>query len=132
MKRAARDDGSTKARLVLDQRRSGYSRLVQVRERVVLPRLADLTLDVQELAAHEEPDMQVYLGVCDFQDAFYSLGLHPSEWRTGCGQPFAVANYRWARAVPAGTAWRAARERWLPHERASRRRAAAEELEESD
>ena len=50
---------------------------------MVLPRLQDLTTDVVELAAAARQSRggeRIYLSVVDFEDAFYSLGLHPTEW----------------------------------------------------
>ena len=77
----ARDDGTLKVRNVLDLRRSGYNRLVAVPERVVLPRLHDLVEDSRVLMRHAKQGEECFGMVADFEDAFYTLCVDPSEWR---------------------------------------------------
>ena len=77
-----REDGSIKARLVLDLRRSKYNSFVSCKERVVLPRLSDLVDDATDLlsrvdGAKGEVVMEL---VADFVDAFHTLGVHEDEF----------------------------------------------------
>ena len=79
-----RDDGSTKVRMIIDLRRSGGNGGVVLPERVVLPRLSDLTaglLDLMECELHTVADeAQGYeIAVVDFEDAFHTLALREED-----------------------------------------------------
>ena len=75
-----RDDGTLKVRNVLDLRRSGYNDMVEVPERVVLPRLRDLVDDARALAREAGEGEECFGMVADFEDAFHTLGVDPDEW----------------------------------------------------
>ena len=70
---------SVKVRLIHDLRRNGTNSLVRFRERLVLPRLCDVTAstldELEELKAGEV----VRFLVLDFADAFKTLHVHPEE-----------------------------------------------------
>ncbi|CAK0840856.1 unnamed protein product, partial [Prorocentrum cordatum] len=80
-----REDGSTKARIIIDLLRSGVSGGVVLQERVVLPRLSDLTAAVLDLVeidvrADWHPDEDWYeLCTVDFEDAFHTLSLRAAD-----------------------------------------------------
>ena len=76
-----REDGTLKVRNVLDLRRSGYNDGVQLRERIVLPRVKDLVEDVCDLKRCAGNSEECYGMVADFEDAFHTLQVDPSEWR---------------------------------------------------
>ena len=79
-----RSDGTEKARLVVDLRRSGYNSCVVVEERIVLPRLKDLVEDVLAWQAGLHPSGAVTFLLADFEDAYHSLGLRDEEVRYLC------------------------------------------------
>ena len=56
-----RADGTRKTRLIVDQRRSGYNTCVALAERVVLPRIADMRRDVQEIFRATPHEKQVMM-----------------------------------------------------------------------
>ena len=72
-----------KVRLVVDMRRSGINGLMDLKERVVLPRITDLVASVQALlklsAQVFVQGWQLELGVWDFRDAFYMMKLRSQE-----------------------------------------------------
>ncbi|CAK0883204.1 unnamed protein product, partial [Prorocentrum cordatum] len=80
-----REDGSTKARIIIDLLRSGVNGGVALPERVVLPRLSDLTaavLDLMEVDVRADwhPDEDWYeLCTVDFEDAFHTLSLRAAD-----------------------------------------------------
>ncbi|CAK0835747.1 unnamed protein product [Prorocentrum cordatum] len=80
-----REDGSTKARIIIDLLRSGVNGGVALPERVVLPRLSDLTaavLDLMEIDVRADwhPDEDWYeLCTVDFEDAFHTLSLRAAD-----------------------------------------------------
>ena len=76
-----REDGTLKVRNVLDLRRSGYNEVVRLQERVVLPRLQDLIDDVRDLKRASNDGELCYGVIADFEDAFHTLPVDPSEWR---------------------------------------------------
>ena len=76
-----REDGTLKVRNVLDLRRSGYNDGVQLKERIVLPRVKDLVEDVCDLKRCAGNSEECYGMVADFEDAFHTLQVDPSEWR---------------------------------------------------
>ena len=79
-----REDLSEKVRLVVDMRRSGITGLISLRERLVLPRIADVAESVSALMKSASWGDAFEAMISDFKDAFYSLPLHVEE------QPFAV------------------------------------------
>ena len=75
-----RPDGSQKVRLVIDTRRSGVNGLASIRERVILPRVADIALSWMRLrrtSYHSHGDAEMMS--TDFSEAFNTLNLKPSE-----------------------------------------------------
>ena len=76
-----REDGTLKVRNVLDLRRSGYNDGVRLKERIVLPRVKDLVEDVCDLKRCAGNSEECYGMVADFEDAFHTLQVNPSEWR---------------------------------------------------
>ena len=76
-----REDGSTKVRLIIDLRRSGGNAEVDLPERVVLPRLADLINGMIDLMT--EPAVNGETGyemaVVDFEDAFHTMALREAH-----------------------------------------------------
>ena len=68
-----------KIRLMVDMRRSGINGQCSLFERIVLPRLHDVAVSVQELFKIMSPEEDVEFMVIDFSDAFYTLRLDPAE-----------------------------------------------------
>ena len=66
--------GREKVRLVVDMRRSAVNGQMDVRERVVLPRVSDVAEGVRSLVA--KSDNPVEFLCCDFKDAFLTMRLH--------------------------------------------------------
>ena len=83
-----RTDGSIKARVVTDLRRSGVNRCVQAGERIVLPRGKDVVADTAFLLHALAPDADAEAMVLDFSDAFHTLPVHPEERKFGVAQAF--------------------------------------------
>ena len=81
-------EGSVKARLVIDLRRSGVNHCAVVRERVVLPRLKEALGDAVHLLHHAGPGHEVEAMVADFKDAFHTLPVHPSEKPMGVAKAY--------------------------------------------
>ena len=69
--------GREKIRLVVDMRRSAVNGQMDVRERVVLPRVSDVAEGVRSLVA--KSDNPVEFLCCDFKDAFLTMKLHELE-----------------------------------------------------
>ena len=80
------EDGSKKRRLIMDLLRSGSNSLARVPERVVLPRGQDAAGDARTLLFFCEGGGFAEMMVLDVKDAFYSMGVHPSERRFQCIQ----------------------------------------------
>ena len=57
-----REDGTTKVRLIINLRRSGRNGGVELPERVVLPRLSDLTNSILDLMVYNSETMEVQQG----------------------------------------------------------------------
>jgi hypothetical protein len=76
-----KEDGTLKVRNVLDLRRSGYNEVVKLQERIVLPRVQDLIGDARDLKRSTREGELCYGMVADFEDAFHTLYVDPSEWR---------------------------------------------------
>ena len=75
-----RPDGSQKVRLVIDTRRSGVNGLASIRERVILPRVADVAASWMRLKNHNGwLQCDAELMSTDFSEAFNTLNLKPSE-----------------------------------------------------
>ena len=82
-----REDGTTKVRLTIDLRRPGGNGGVELPERVVLPRLSDLTNSVLYLMVYDSETMKVQQGesigydlsVDDFEDAFHTLAIREQD-----------------------------------------------------
>ena len=95
--------------------------MVQLEERVVLPRLGDVRQDVLDLALQGEPGESIYPTVIGFEDAFYSVGLAPAEWPYLCARHPAGGVFNFRTALCGGAASlknRVLREAW-PCESAS-------------
>lgn len=69
--------GREKIRLVVDMRRSSVNGQIDLKERVILPRVCDVAEGVRSLSAASPHEIELL--VCDFKDAFLTLKLHPSE-----------------------------------------------------
>ncbi len=76
-----KETGELKYRLVVDSRRSGVNGLMEIRERVILPKITDFVSSVHHLLQQAEdwPDHSLELFGADFKDAFHMLPLCPSE-----------------------------------------------------
>ena len=82
-----REEGTTKVRLIIDLRRSGGNGGIELPERVVLPRLSDLTTSILELMVCDSETMEVQQGesidydlsVVDFEDAFRTLAIREQD-----------------------------------------------------
>ena len=69
-----------KVRLVVDMRRSGINGMMQLFERVVLPRVSDVAESLRHV--FQDPrnfDKDLEFMIADFSDAFLTLKLHPDE-----------------------------------------------------
>ena len=68
-----------KVRLIHDLSRGGVHQQVNISERVILPRLSDLSKDLLELAgeANHLEDLEIF--IIDFKDAFKQLHVAPEE-----------------------------------------------------
>ena len=80
-------DGSTKARLIVDLKRSGVNLKSAIPDRPVLPRLRDAVWDaLQGLKVELDnntaraSDFQVELVSADFGDAYMHLRVREEEW----------------------------------------------------
>ena len=71
-------DGSVKARLIVDMRRSGINGKMTIRQRVVLPRVTEVVTSWQQLAAMYS-GQPLTMAVIDFKDAFYTCRLSEVE-----------------------------------------------------
>ena len=82
-----KSDGTKKVRFILDALRNGTNVLIQVQERIVLPRAHVVVTDILDLLEPLEPpfessvkmDWGVELLVVNFSDAFLSLLLNEKE-----------------------------------------------------
>ena len=83
-----RKNGSVKARLVIDLRRSGVNRCVRLSERVVLPRIKEVLEDATYLLSQAGAGDEVEAMVADFKDAFHTLPVHPEEKKFGVARTF--------------------------------------------
>jgi hypothetical protein len=80
-------DGTLKVRLIHDLRRSGVNARIKVRERLVLPRIADLVEAILDALERGGPGTEMELFAGDFRDAFKQLRVGPRErkYLTGRG-----------------------------------------------
>lgn len=78
-----KEDGSDKVRIIVDSRRSGVNGMVRLRERVVLPRMTDITSSWYRLMSSHHGQMIEAMSA-DFKDAFNMLHLAEEE------KPFVV------------------------------------------
>ena len=74
-----RADGSTKHRLIVDLRRSGANSLVQLGERIVLPRLWDAVVDTLHLARRAKGEDGLEMMVMDWADAYHSISVKDQD-----------------------------------------------------
>ena len=78
-----REDGTTKARMIVDLRRSGGKGYVDLPEMVVLPRLSDLIDGIVDLIAFDAIAPQETSGyeICfvDFEGAFHTLAIREED-----------------------------------------------------
>lgn len=73
-----KEDGSEKVRIIVDSRRSGVNGMVYLRERVVLPRMTDITSAWYRLmSSHHGQTVEAMSA--DFKDAFNMLHLADEE-----------------------------------------------------
>ncbi|CAE8696540.1 unnamed protein product, partial [Polarella glacialis] len=76
-------DGSLKIRLIVDMRRSGVNGLMVIRERIVLPRVTDVTEGtrslLREAGAESDETIEPEFLILDFSDAFYTCHLATKE-----------------------------------------------------
>ena len=72
-------NGALKLRLIHDLRRSGVNQLVQMRERVVLPRLSDLIADILAVIGMLEDGEDWECLVLDYADAFKHCRIDEKE-----------------------------------------------------
>ena len=77
-----RPDGTTKTRLIVDMRRSGINGKMEIRQRVVLPRVTEVASAWRHLQARN-PGEHITLAVIDFKDAFYTCRLSSQEMKCG-------------------------------------------------
>ena len=71
--------GIVKKRLILDAKASGISEVASKRERILLPRILDITHNVLNLQAVGPEEIELF--ILDFADAFWLLPLAPDERR---------------------------------------------------
>ena len=76
-------DGKTKHRLIWDLLRSDVNAAVELRERIVLPRIQDAVDDARQLRT-SQGDLDWL--VLDISDAFHNIPLRSSERRYACGR----------------------------------------------
>ena len=76
-----KQDGSVKARLVHDLRRSDVNKHIRYQERLVLPRIQDALEDVMHGLEHRGPGQKVEVWSLDFSDAFKQLPVRHQEKR---------------------------------------------------
>ena len=76
-----KETGEIKYRLVVDSRRSGVNGLMDVKERVILPKISDVAQSIQYLAKLNEgwSEMSLELISVDFRDAFHMCPLKHDE-----------------------------------------------------
>ena len=76
-----RDSGETKYRLVVDSRRSGVNGLMDVKERVILPKITDVATSIQRLLCRNRDyeRQELELVSVDFKDAFHMCPLRQDE-----------------------------------------------------
>ena len=82
----ARQDGTLKHRLIQDLRANTVNSAVTLPERLVLPRPVDLAADLAALNAGRSLGDRLAVGIVDFEDAFMSVPLCPSERRFNCAE----------------------------------------------
>ena len=69
----------------MDAKRSMVTAASRKQFRAVLPRVTDLMSDIVELRDQCQQAETVMLVVCDAEDAFWQVPLHPAERRFFCG-----------------------------------------------
>ena len=74
-----RPDNTEKVRIIVDSRRSGVNGMMHIRERVVLPRVTDITSSWFRLLRSHEGQCDAEMMSADFKDAFNMLQLHGKE-----------------------------------------------------
>jgi hypothetical protein len=79
-------DGSIKIRLIHDMKRSGTNGRIRVRERLVLPRIADIIESLKALLRSRRPHEVLQMLATDFKDAFKQIKTDPKEQRYLSGQ----------------------------------------------
>ncbi|CAE8629493.1 unnamed protein product, partial [Polarella glacialis] len=76
-------DGSLKIRLIVDMRRSGVNGLMVIRERIVLPRVTDVTEGtrslLREAGAESDETIEPEFLILGFSDTFYTCHLVTKE-----------------------------------------------------
>ena len=74
-----RGDGAEKVRIIVDSRRSGVNGMMKIRERIVLPRVTDVTASWKRLVDAHHGRVEVEMMSADFKDAFNMLKLADAE-----------------------------------------------------
>lgn len=74
-----RPDHTEKVRIIVDSRRSGVNGLTSIHERVVLPRVTDITSTWYRLTRSHEGSKVIEMMTADFKDAFNMLQLADAE-----------------------------------------------------
>ena len=74
-----------KVRLIHDLRRSGVNAKVLLSERLVLPRVGDIMIDILELLG-TDGTIDIDLNTADFKDAFKQILANPEERKFMCGK----------------------------------------------
>ncbi len=71
--------GKIKRGLILDSQESGVTRCGRANQRIMLPCIVDLVLDTHNAhAVHTDSNLLEWM-ILDIVDAFWTLGLQPSE-----------------------------------------------------
>ena len=73
-----------KARIILDCKRSGVSKMAKRTHKSVLPRVTDAVLSALDLMASRRPDQELQFFIADIVDAFWLIPLHVSERKFFC------------------------------------------------
>ena len=72
-------NGKTKRRLILDSKESGVTQCAKKNQRILLPTVISLVFDLLAIGHKMAPGTNMEILVLDISDAFWTLGLRPSE-----------------------------------------------------
>ena len=79
-----RPDGTMKYRIIMDSKESGVTSASRKQYKQILPRQTDLISDALSLMADMQAGEQIDFFVCDAEDAYWQVPLHPEERRYYC------------------------------------------------